>query len=75
MKKIEFNITKSQAIEILGYDNGRDKTTLTEAAKKMEISRAALSAWGEQLTGENKDRVLSAIFRWNLRRRYNEVMR
>jgi hypothetical protein len=74
MKKIEFEITKSQAITILGYDKKRDKVTMTEAAKKMEISRAALSAWSEQLTGDNKDRVLSAIFRWNLRGRYKDVL-
>lgn len=73
MKKEKFEITKGQAIEILGL-NHKKEITASEAAKKMEISRQALDQWEDILSPGNKDKVISAIFRWNLRRRMNKVI-
>jgi len=75
---IEIEFTKNQVIQILGHNPKTKKVRACEAARKMRISKGWLSEWPEQISGpENyrrQDIILSAIHRWNLRRRFNQVM-
>jgi hypothetical protein len=77
-KDVEIEFTKTQVKQILGYNKVSKKCTDSEAARKMRISKGWFSLWPDQISGPDnyrrQDIILSAIFRHNLRRRYNEVM-
>ena len=66
MKKLNMNITKSQAILIFGSVN--------ELAAKIGVTPGAISQWPEQLGRSHKNQVFGAIYIHNLRRKYNAVM-
>lgn len=59
-------LTKSQALEVFGSVNAM--------ADAIGVTPGAISQWPDDLSIRQQNEVVGAIFRHNLRRRYNAVV-